>query len=256
MAEGAVRPLSGEALSGQTAAKTGKPVLEIENLSVQFRSSHGLVRAVENIGYTVHPGEMVAIVGESGSGKSVSALTIMRLLAQTAEITSGSIVFDGTLDALEAGTARVRVDALNQALEGIPEEKVRYHLCWGSWNGPHTDDLPLVHIVDLMLMVKAQGYSVEAGNVRHEHEWKVWRDVKLPDGKILIPGVVSHKTQVVEHPELVADRLVTYAKLVGRENVQGGTDCGMGLGRVHHEIGWAKLQALVEGAQLASKQLW
>ncbi|MBL8552114.1 MAG: hypothetical protein JNJ73_19155 [Hyphomonadaceae bacterium] len=152
--------------------------------------------------------------------------------------------------------ARIRVDALNEALQGIPEEKVRYHLCWGSWHGPHTDDIPLAHIVDLMLLVRAQGYSVEAGNVRHEHEWKVWRDVKLPEGKILIPGVVSHKTSVVEHPELVADRLVTYAKLVGRENVQGGTDCGMGLGRVHHEVGWAKFEALVEGAKLASQQLW
>lgn len=152
--------------------------------------------------------------------------------------------------------ARIRVDALNHALSGIPEEKVRYHCCWGSWHGPHVDDIPLQHIVDLMLLVRAQAYSVEAGNVRHEHEWKVWRDIRLPDGKILIPGVVSHKTEVVEHPELVADRLVTYAGIVGRERVQGGTDCGMGLGRVHHEVGWAKLQALVEGARLASKQLW
>jgi 5-methyltetrahydropteroyltriglutamate--homocysteine methyltransferase len=152
--------------------------------------------------------------------------------------------------------ARIRIDALNHALSGIPEEKVRYHCCWGSWHGPHTDDIPLQHIVDLMLLVRAQAYSVEAGNVRHEHEWKVWREVKLPAGKILIPGVVSHKTEVVEHPELVADRLITYARLLGKETVQGGTDCGMGLGRVHHEIGWAKLEALVEGARLASKALW
>jgi 5-methyltetrahydropteroyltriglutamate--homocysteine methyltransferase len=107
-----------------------------------------------------------------------------------------------------------------------------------------------------MLLLNIQGYSVEAGNVQHEHEWKVWRDVKLPDGKILIPGVVSHKTPVVEHPELVADRLITFANLVGRENVQAGTDCGMGLGRVHHEIGWEKLQAMVEGARIASSYLW
>ncbi len=111
-------------------------------------------------------------------------------------------------------------------------------------------------IVDLLLEVNVGAYSVEAGNVRHEHEWKVWRDVRLPEGKVLIPGVVSHKTSAVEHPELVADRLLNYARLVGREHVQAGTDCGMGLGRVHHEVGWAKLQALVDGAGLASRELW
>jgi len=152
--------------------------------------------------------------------------------------------------------ARVRIDALNHALKGIPAERIRYHCCWGSWKGPHTEDIPLSEIVDLMLSLNIQGYSIEAANVRHEHEWKVWRDTKLPAGKILIPGVVSHKSSTVEHPELVADRLVNFASLVGRENVQAGTDCGMGLGRVHHEVGWAKLKALVEGAQLASKRLW
>jgi len=141
-------------------------------------------------------------------------------------------------------------------LRGIPSERIRYHCCWGSWNGPHTEDIALADIVDLMLSLNIQAYSIEAGNVRHEHEWKVWRDVRLPEGKILIPGVVSHKTPVVEHPELVADRLCNFAGLVGRENVQAGTDCGMGLGRVHHEVGWAKLQALVEGARLASERLW
>jgi 5-methyltetrahydropteroyltriglutamate--homocysteine methyltransferase len=150
---------------------------------------------------------------------------------------------------------QVRIDALNHALRGIPEDRVRYHICWGSWHGPHTHDLPLIHVVDLMLQVKAQAYSVEAANPRHEHEWKVWRDVKLPEGKVLIPGVVSHASNVVEHPELVADRIVQYAKLVGRENVIAGTDCGMG-GRVHPQIAWAKLKALSEGAQLASQQLW
>jgi 5-methyltetrahydropteroyltriglutamate--homocysteine methyltransferase len=151
--------------------------------------------------------------------------------------------------------AMLRVEALNQALKGIPEDRVRYHICWASWHGPHTTDIPLRDIVDVMLKVKAQAYSVEAGNVRHEHEWKVWRDVKLPEGKILIPGVVSHATNVVEHPELVADRLVSYAKAVGRENVIAGTDCGLG-GRVHPQIAAAKLQALSAGARLASKQLW
>ena len=151
--------------------------------------------------------------------------------------------------------AQIRVDAMNRALEGIPEDRVRYHICWGSWHGPHTHDLPLKHVVDLMLQVKAQAYSVEAANPRHEHEWKVWRDVKLPAGKILIPGVVSHASNVVEHPELVADRIIQYAELVGKENVIAGTDCGMG-NRVHPQIGWAKLKALSEGAAMASKQLW
>jgi len=151
--------------------------------------------------------------------------------------------------------AEVRIDALNHALQGLPEDRVRYHICWGSWHGPHTHDLPLKHLVDLMLKVKAGAYSVEAANPRHEHEWKVWKDVKLPDGKILIPGVVSHASNVVEHPELVADRIALYASLVGRENVIAGTDCGLGL-RVHPQIAWAKLKALSEGAALASKQLW
>ena len=152
--------------------------------------------------------------------------------------------------------AQLRVEAQNHALRSIPEDRVRYHICWGSWHGPHTHDLPLKHVVDLMLQVKAQAYSVEAANPRHEHEWKVWRDdAKLPDGKILIPGVVSHASNVVEHPELVADRIIQYAELVGRENVIAGTDCGMG-NRVHPQIGWAKLKVLAEGAELASKQLW
>ena len=151
--------------------------------------------------------------------------------------------------------AEVRIDALNHALQGLPEDRVRYHICWGSWHGPHTHDLPLKHVVDLMLKVKAGAYSVEAANGRHEHEWKVWKDVKLPDGKILIPGVVSHASNVVEHPELVADRIALYANLVGRENVIAGTDCGLGL-RVHPQIAWAKLKALSEGAALASEQLW
>jgi 5-methyltetrahydropteroyltriglutamate--homocysteine methyltransferase len=148
-----------------------------------------------------------------------------------------------------------RVELVNHALQGIPEDRVRYHICWGSWHGPHVTDIPLVDIVDLMLDVKAECYSIEAANARHEHEWKVWRDVKLPDGKTLMPGVVSHATNVVEHPELVADRIVQYAGLVGRERVIAGTDCGMG-GRVHPSIAWAKLKALSDGAVLATKQLW
>jgi 5-methyltetrahydropteroyltriglutamate--homocysteine methyltransferase len=151
--------------------------------------------------------------------------------------------------------AKLRIDAVNHALAGIPEESVRYHLCWGSWHGPHTHDIPLEHIVDLVLQVKAQTYSFEAGNVRHEHEWRVWKDAKLPAGKMLMPGVVSHATNLIEHPELVADRIGKYAAIVGRENVIAGTDCGLG-GRVHAELVWAKLKALGEGARLASKTLW
>jgi 5-methyltetrahydropteroyltriglutamate--homocysteine methyltransferase len=151
--------------------------------------------------------------------------------------------------------AAVRVEALNHALQGIAEDRVRYHICWGSWHGPHTHDLPLKHVVDLMLKVNAGAYSVEAANPRHEHEWKIWKEVKLPQDKILIPGVVSHASNVVEHPELVADRIIQYAKLAGRENVIAGTDCGMGL-RVHPQIAWAKLKALADGAALATQQLW
>jgi 5-methyltetrahydropteroyltriglutamate--homocysteine methyltransferase len=150
--------------------------------------------------------------------------------------------------------AEIRVDAINRALEGLPEERIRYHVCWGSWHGPHTHDLPLVHIVDLMLKVNAGAYSIEAANPRHEHEWKIWKTTKFPAGKILIPGVVSHATNVVEHPELVADRIVRFADLVGRENVIASTDCGSG--SEYPQIAWAKLKALSESAALASQQLY
>jgi 5-methyltetrahydropteroyltriglutamate--homocysteine methyltransferase len=151
--------------------------------------------------------------------------------------------------------SRARIDALNHALRGLPEDRIRYHICWGSWHGPHTTDIPLANIVDLVLAVRAQAYSVEAANVRHEHEWRVWQDVKLPDGKIVVPGVVSHATNVVEHPRVVADRIIRFAKVVGRENVIASTDCGLG-GRIHPQIAWAKLSALAEGAKLASRELW
>jgi 5-methyltetrahydropteroyltriglutamate--homocysteine methyltransferase len=140
-------------------------------------------------------------------------------------------------------------------LQGIPEDRVRFHICWGSWHGPHSGDVPLKDVVDLLIKVKAQAYSVEAGNVRHEHEWKVWRDTKLPEGKLLMPGVVSHATNLIEHPELVADRIIRFAQIVGRENVVAGTDCGLG-GRVHSQLAWAKLAMLAEGARLATKELW
>jgi len=151
--------------------------------------------------------------------------------------------------------ATVRVEALNHALRGLPEDRIRYHICWGSWHGPHTTDLPLANIIDVLLQVRAGAFSVEAGNVRHAREWRVWQDVKLPDGKILIPGVVSHATNVVEHPELVADRILTFARVAGREKIIAGTDCGLG-GRIHPQLAWAKLEALVAVARLASKELW
>jgi 5-methyltetrahydropteroyltriglutamate--homocysteine methyltransferase len=151
--------------------------------------------------------------------------------------------------------AMVQVEALNHALRGLPQDRIRFHLCWGSWHGPHTTDIPMRDIVDLMLAVNAGAYSFEAGNVRHEHEWKVWQDVKLPDGKLILPGVVSHATNVVEHPELVAERILRFANLVGKERVIASTDCGLG-GRVHPQIAWAKLEAVARGAALASRQLW
>jgi len=149
----------------------------------------------------------------------------------------------------------IRVEALNHAIKGLPKDRIRFHLCWGSWHGPHVTDIPMRDIVDVMLAIDVQGYSFEAANVRHEHEWRVWRDVKPPAGKILIPGIVSHATNVVEHPELVADRIIRFADLVGRENVIASTDCGLG-GRVHPDIAWAKLKTLARGAELATKRLW
>ena len=156
--------------------------------------------------------------------------------------------------------AQMRVDALNHALKGIPQERSRYHICWGSWNGPHAFDVPMKDIVDLMLQVNVGGYQFEAANPRHEHEWVVWRSVKLPPGKVLIPGVISHATNIVEHPELVAQRIVRLAEIVGKENVMGGTDCGFAQSpfaqRVHPSIMWAKLKSLAEGAKIATRELW
>ena len=148
-----------------------------------------------------------------------------------------------------------RVEALNHAIKGLPQDRIRFHLCWGSWHGPHMTDIPMRDIVDVMLAINCQAYSFEAGNVRHEHEWKVWQDVKLPEGKLILPGVVSHATNVVEHPELVCERIMRFASVVGRERVIASTDCGLG-GRIHPQIAWAKLEALAQGAALASKQLW
>ena len=148
----------------------------------------------------------------------------------------------------------VRIEALNHALEGIDPARVRYHMCWGSWHGPHSTDLGFDTIVDLALSVRANGLSFEAANARHEHEWRIWKDVELPSEKYLIPGVVSHATNVLEHPELMADRIERFARLVGPERVVASTDCGLG-GSVHPHIAWSKLESLAEGARIASGRL-
>lgn len=156
--------------------------------------------------------------------------------------------------------AETRIEALNIALQGLPAERIRYHLCWGSWNAPHVSDVEVKHVIDLLLRLRVGGFSLEMANPRHEHEWRLWENVKLPANCVLIPGVVSHATSVVEHPELVAERLVRLARLVGRERVIAGTDCGFAQvatqQRVHPSVMWAKLRALVEGAQLATRELW
>ena len=156
--------------------------------------------------------------------------------------------------------AELRVEALKRALAGVPPEHSRYHVCWGSWNGPHSTDVPLREIVDLVLEVPVGGYALEQANPRHEHEWEVWRDVELPADRVLLPGLISHATNVLEHPELVAQRIVRLAELVGRERVIASTDCGFAqtpyITRVHPTLIWAKLEALVEGARLASERLW
>ena len=152
-----------------------------------------------------------------------------------------------------------QIEIMNEAIKGLPQEQIRYHVCWGSWPGPHVSDVPLKDIVDIILKAKVGAFVIEGANPRHEHEWKVWKNAKL-DGRVLIPGVISHATNVVEHPELVAERLVRLAGVVGRENVIGGTDCGFAQGpfyrRVHPSVMWAKLEALAAGARLASQELW
>ena len=152
--------------------------------------------------------------------------------------------------------AELRIDALNHGLRDIPADRVRFHTCWGSYHGPHKYDIPLRDIIDLILKVKANTISIEAANPRHEHEWRVWEEVKLPAGKVLVPGVVGHATDIVEHPQAIADRLVRYARIVGRENVMAGTDCGLGPRVGDPQIVWAKFEAMAEGARLATKELW
>ena len=171
------------------------------------------------------------------------------------QLDRASVSADGVVESMDEG-----VEILNHALQGIPEEQVRYHHCWGSNNRPHTEDLPVRDVIPQMLKINAQAYGVEAANPRHEHEWMVWRDFKLPDGKILIPGFISQSTNVVEHPELIAWRIENFASVVGKENLIAGVDCGFSQYwdqiRCHPSIQWAKLEALSEGAALASRALW
>lgn len=150
---------------------------------------------------------------------------------------------------------RIRVDAINSAIKDLPKEQVRLHICWGSWHGPHTTDVEFADIVDEILRADVGGYSFEGASPRHGHEWRVWENGTLPAGKLIYPGVISHSTNAVEHPRLVADRIIQFAEAAGPENVVASTDCGLG-GRLHHQIAWAKLESLVKGAEIASKELF
>lgn len=156
--------------------------------------------------------------------------------------------------------AQVRVDAINHAIAGLPTDRIRYHVCWGSWPGPHSTDIPLKHLLPAILRLNVGGFAVEAANPQHAHEWQLFEATRLPDGMVLIPGLIAHSTNLVEHPEYIAQRLVQYAGLVGRENVIAGADCGfaqgVGIARVHPSIMWAKFRSLAEGARLATQQLW
>ncbi len=184
---------------------------------------------------------------------------VVQLDDARAAVTYDRMVPPGSFEDYHRWVAR-QMEVINHALKGIPPAQVRYHVCWGSWPGPHTTDVPMRKIIDLILTANAGAYVLEMANPRHEHEWQIWKDVKLPEGKILIPGVISHATNVVEHPELVAERITRLARLVGRERVIAGTDCGFAQGpfyqRVHPSIMWAKLEAMAEGAKIASQELW
>jgi 5-methyltetrahydropteroyltriglutamate--homocysteine methyltransferase len=176
-----------------------------------------------------------------------------------AAVTYDRMVPPGTMKDYRKWVAK-QMAVTNRAIAGIPSEKIRYHVCWGSWPGPHTTDVPLKDIVDILMKANVGAFLIEGANPRHEHEWEVWQNVKLPEGKVLIPGVISHATNIVEHPELVAQRIVRLAEIVGKENVMGGTDCGFAQSpfaqRVHPSIMWAKLKSLAEGAKIATRELW
>jgi 5-methyltetrahydropteroyltriglutamate--homocysteine methyltransferase len=187
--------------------------------------------------------------------KAIADAGIILQLDEPAIATDWHWMTDATVADYRAWLA-VQVEALNIALRGIPPERVRMHTCWGSIHHPHTDDIPLEDILDLILRVNVGAYSLEASNPRHDHDWQVWKQITLPEGKILIPGVIGHFTDFVEHPRLVAERIVKYARVVGRENVIAGVDCGLGTRVGSESILWAKFESLVDGARLASNELW
>ncbi|OIR44988.1 cobalamin-independent methionine synthase II family protein [Corynebacterium sp. NML120713] len=150
---------------------------------------------------------------------------------------------------------RIRIDAINESIRDLPKELTRLHICWGSWHGPHVTDVPFGDIIEEILRAEVGGFSFEGASPRHAHEWRVWQDHALPEGSVIYPGVISHSTNAVEHPQLVADRIVQFAEVVGPENVIASADCGLG-GRLNHQIAWAKLESLVKGAEIASRQLF
>jgi 5-methyltetrahydropteroyltriglutamate--homocysteine methyltransferase len=203
--------------------------------------------------------EAIAAAMRSEYRAIVDAGLLLQLDDARLAVTYDRMVPPASFEEYRSWVAR-HVEVLNAALEGIPEERVRYHVCWGSWPGPHTTDVPLSGIVDLVLRVRAGAYLIEAANPRHEHEWRVWEKARLPAGRKLVPGVISHATNVVEHPELVAERIERFARLLGRDNVMAGTDCGFAQGpfhrRVHPSIMWAKLESLAAGARLATQKLY
>ena len=212
---------------------------------------------------TVPSQAVAAIVGGNSNLHYPNEEAYLFAMAEAMKVEYQAIVAAGLILQLDMprlvggdkGIEELRIEALNHALAGIAEDRVRLHVCWGGWNGPHTDDPSVRDAIPAMFKVRAGAYSIEAANPRHEHEWQTWQDVKLPEGKVLIPGLISQKTNVVEHPELIAWRIKLYAGVVGKENLIVSTDCGLG-SRVHPQIAWAKLEALAEGARLASRELW
>jgi len=248
---------------------TGQPAVQADIANLQAaiagKDAEGYLAAlgplslgagIRNEHYASEDEYMVAVAG--ACHEEYKAITDAGLIVQVDEpefCTSWMFYPDWTVEQYRSFLAR-SVEIINHALRGIPTEQVRFHTCWGSGHRPHVNDIELKYIADLLLKIDAQQYSIEAANVRHEHEYHVWEQVKLPDGKMLMPGVIGHATDLVEHPELIAERLVRYARLVGRENVQAGTDCGMGSRVGHEEVVWAKFSAMTEGARIASDRLW
>jgi 5-methyltetrahydropteroyltriglutamate--homocysteine methyltransferase len=211
---------------------------------------------VRNLYYNSEEEYMQAVA--DACHEEYKAITDAGLVLQVDEpefLTTWSFYPDWQIDDLRTYLSSA-VGVINHALRGVPEDQVRFHTCWGSGHRPHVTDIELRHVADVMLKINAQAYSIEAANVRHEHEWQVWKTTKLPEGKILMPGVISHATDLVEHPDLVKERLLNYASVVGKENVQTGTDCGIGSRVGHEEIAWAKLWTMAEGARRASAELW